>query len=582
MTIRQPIVTVMGHVDHGKTTILDAIRGSYVAAGESGGITQGIGATEVPIDRVIRLCEKIVKNPNFTVPGLLFIDTPGHHAFVSMRARGSALSDLAVVVIDIREGIMPQTTESLRLLKRYKTPFVIAANKIDLIEGWRSKSYEPFVTLVKEQREEVATRLDEAIYSIIGDLSTLGFSAERYDRITDFTKNVAIVPLSAKSRDGIPDLLLVLVGLAQRYLEGRLDTEDGPAAGTVLEVKEEKGFGTTADTIIYSGTLKTGDRVAFGIKGGILATRVRGIFKTRPLHETKDPKERFAPFNSVSAAAGVKLLLQDTEGIAAGSPLHAYRKDSSEVEETILKESSVTVEFDETGILVKTDALGSLEALLMEAREKGVRIEEGQVGPVTRRDVVDRSSKNEELEKVIMAFNVPILPEANEALLSSDVKVISGDVIYTLIDNYQKWQEQKVLEKMQKKRKEIVFPCKLLLMPNHTFRISKPAIVGTRILAGTLVQGISLINNEGREVGRVRSIRVGEQTRTEAKAGEEVAVAIEGPTVGRQISEGDVLYADIPESHARAIQKEELNFDEGQIFEELLAIKRKQDPFWGR
>lgn len=582
MAIRQPIVTVMGHVDHGKTTILDAIRGSYVAAGESGGITQGIGATEVPIERVIKLCEKILSNPSFTVPGLLFIDTPGHHAFVSMRARGSALSDLAVVVIDVREGIMPQTTESLRLLKRSKTPFVIAANKIDLIEGWRSGKFEPFVTLVKEQRQETISKLDDALYNIIGDLSSIGFSADRYDRISDFTKNIAIVPVSAKSKDGIPDLLLMLVGLAQRYLEGRLDKEEGPAAGTVLEVKEEKGLGTTADTIIYSGTLGVGDRIAVGTKNGILGTRVRGIFKARPLHETKDPKERFAPFESVSAAAGVKLLLQDTEGIAAGSPLHVYRKDVSEVEELIKREITANVEFDETGILVKTDAIGSLEALLQEARDKGIKIESGSVGPVTRRDVVDRASKNEELEKVIIAFNVPILPEANEALLASDVKVISGDVIYSLLDNYQIWQDEKAREAAQKKRKEIVFPCKILLLPNHTFRISKPAIVGTRILGGIIRQGTALVRQDGREVGRVRSIRVGEQAKAEAKAGEEVALAIEGPTVGRQISEGDVLYADMPESHARAIKREELNFDESQILDELLEIKRKEVPFWGR
>lgn len=569
-------------MDHGKTTILDAIRGSYVAAGESGGITQSIGATEVPIERVIKLCGEIVGNQSFTVPGLLFIDTPGHHAFVSMRARGSALSDLAVVVIDVREGIMPQTTESLRLLKRYKTPFVVAANKIDLIDGWRSGSFQPFVTLLREQREDVAARLDEALYSIIGDMSKLGFSSDRYDRISDFTKNIAIVPMSAKSRDGIPDLLLVLVGLAQRYLEGRLDTEEGAASGTILEVKEEKGYGTTADTIIYSGTLGVGDRIAIGTKGGMLATRVKGILKTRPLRETRDPKERFKPFESVSAAAGVKLLLQDTEGIAAGSPLHAFLKDPSEVEEAIRRESTVDVRFDESGVLVKTDALGSLEALMMEAGERGIKVERGEVGPVTRRDIVDRTSKSDALEKVLIAFNVPVLPEANDALLASDVRVISGDVIYTLLDNYEKWKEQKIQENASRKRKEIVFPCKLLLLPNHTFRISKPAIVGTRILGGALKQGTSLMKQDGRTAGRVRSIRVGEQARTEARAGEEVAIAIEGPTVGRQISEGEVLYADMPESHARSISRDELNFDEGQIFDELLMIKRKEDPFWGR
>ncbi len=582
MSVRQPIVTVMGHVDHGKTTILDSIRGSYVAAGESGGITQGIGATEVPVDRVVKLCEKILKGSTFTIPGLLFIDTPGHHAFVSMRARGSALSDLAVVVIDIREGVMPQTVESLRLLRRYRTPFVIAANKVDLIEGWRSRSFEPFVLLMNEQREDALQKLDDAIYKIVGDLSELGFSSDRYDRIKDFTKNIAIVPLSAKTKDGIPDLLLVLTGLAQRYLEQRLDTEDGPAEGTIIEVKEEKGFGVTADTIIYAGTLRVGDTVAIGARNGMLTTRVRGIFKARPLRETKDPKERFKPFDSVSAAAGVKLLLHSTEGVTAGSPIYAYRKDSSEVEDKISRENEVNVSFDESGILVKTDALGSLEALLLEAKDRGIEIESGYVGPVSRRDIVDRESKQEVLERAVLAFNVPLLPEAEEALAKTDVKVISGDVIYTLLDNFARWKEKKSEEDIERKRKDVVFPCKMLLMPNHVFRLSKPAIVGVRVLAGRVMQGTRLISSDGREAGRLKSIRAGEQARAVAAAGDEVAMAIDGPTVGRQISEGDVLYSDIPESDISKLKPADINFDEGQVLEEFLKIKRKSDPFWGK
>ena len=581
MPVRQPIVTVMGHVDHGKTTILDSIRGSYIAAGESGGITQGIGATEVPIDRVVKLCTKIMGNTRFVIPGLLFIDTPGHQAFVSMRARGSALSDIAVVVIDIREGVMPQTIESIKLLRTYKTPFVIAANKIDLIEGWRSGGFEPFVTLLALQREETLEKLDEALYRIVGDLSSLGFSSERYDRIKDFTKNIAIVPLSAKTKDGIPDLLLVLTGLAQKYLEQRLDTEDGPAEGTIIEVKEEKGFGATADTIIYSGTLRIGDRVAIGVRNDIKVTRIRGIFKARPLGETKDPKERFAPFDSVTAAAGVKLLLQDMEGVSAGSSLFVYRKDPSEVSEKIMRENEVNILYDETGILVKTDAVGSLEALLLEAKDRGIRIEKGEVGPVTRRDIVDRASKKEALDRAMLAFNVPVLPEAAEIVPGSDVKVISGDVIYSLLDNFLKWSDEKRREELLKSRKEMVFPAKMLIMPNHVFRLSKPAIVGVRILAGQISQGINLIRSDGREVGRLKSIRAGEQAKTVAGAGEEVAIAIEGPTVGRQISEGDVLYADLPEADARKIVKVELTLDETSILEELKQIKRKSDPFWG-
>jgi len=582
MTVRQPIVTVMGHVDHGKTTILDAIRGSFVAAGESGGITQGIGATEVPIERVLKLCEGILHGQRFSVPGLLFIDTPGHHAFISMRARGSALSDIAVLVVDIREGLMPQTVESIKLLKRYRTPFVIAANKIDLIEGWRSGHFEPFVRLIERQTVEAVQRLDDALYKIIGDVNSLGISADRYDRIRDFTKNVAIVPLSAKTRDGIPDLLLVLVGLAQRYLEERLETEDGPAAGTIIEVKEERGLGVTADTIIYAGTLKAGDRVAIGTRTGTVVTKVRGIFKARPLRETKDPRERFLPFESVSAAAGVKILFQETEGIVAGAPVYAFVSSPSEVEEKIRREGSAELTFEKNGALVKTDAIGSLEAIVLEARDRQIPVEAGEVGPVTRKDVIERSAKPNPLDRVIIAFNVPVLPEAEEELRKQDVKVIGGDVIYSLLDSFVKWREERIQQIRQEKRKELTYPGKLLIMEGHVFRTSKPAIVGVRILGGTLVQGSRLLKEDGREVGNVRSIRTGEQSRVSAQQGEEVAVAIEGPTVGRQIGEGDILYVDIPEGDAKRLRDEEMTFDERQVLQELIEIKRRQNPFWGR
>lgn len=582
MPVRQPIVTVLGHVDHGKTTLLDAIRGSYVAAGESGGITQGIGATEVPIEQVIKLCGPLAQNRSFTVPGLLFIDTPGHHAFVSMRARGSALSDIAVVVVDIREGLMPQTTESLRLLRRWKTPFVVAANKIDLIDGWRSGNFEPFIQSVQRQTEETVSRLDEAIYKLAGDLSSLGFSAERYDRIADFSRNVAIVPLSAKTREGVPDLLLVLVGLAQRFLEQRLDTEDGPAEGTVIEVREEKGLGVTADTIIYSGTMHVGDSVVIACGSAAKETKVRAILKAKPLHETKDPKEHFVYVQEVSAAAGVKLMLQDSEGVAAGCGIFVYRRDPEEVRPRIDELSGTELKFDRTGVAIKSDTLGALEALLSEARDRGLAVQRGEVGPVSRRDIMERAAKQSPFERVLLAFNVPVLPDAERAVADTDVKIISGDVIYELLDNLQAWLEEKRREEEERKREEIIFPCKLLLLPGHTFRISKPAIVGVRILGGRLRQHVSLIRQDGREVGRVRSIRTGETVRDIAIAGEEVAVAIEGPTVGRQISEGDVMYVDIPESHARTLRDAGMNEDEFQIFQELAAIKRKENPFWGR
>src|SRR5688572_3554566 len=281
-SIRQPIVSVLGHVDHGKTTLLDRIRGTGVAGREAGGITQHIGATEVPLTTVLEVCGDLVKGKSFRIPGLLFIDTPGHVAFSTLRARGGALADLAVLVIDINEGFRPQTIESLNILKRYKTPFVVAANKIDLVPGWRKHEAQPFVKSFADQPTSAREELDKRMYDLVGRLFEHGFSADRYDRVEDFTTNLAVVPVSAKFGVGIPDLLLMLIGLAQRFLEVQLATLDGPGVGTLLEVTEEKGLGITANAIIYDGTLSKGDTIVFGTAGQPGTAKVKALLKPKP------------------------------------------------------------------------------------------------------------------------------------------------------------------------------------------------------------------------------------------------------------------------------------------------------------
>ncbi|MDD3398856.1 MAG: GTP-binding protein, partial [Candidatus Methanomethylophilaceae archaeon] len=251
MAIRQPIVSVLGHVDHGKTMLLDTIRGTSVIAREAGLITQHIGATEVPIDHIYKVCGKLIGPKRFDVPGLLFIDTPGHHSFITLRARGGSLADLAVLVIDVKEGIKPQTIESIRILKQYKTPFIIAMNKVDTIPGWQYEKNRPFILAEKQQAPHAIENFNARLYDIIGALSMEGISADRYDRIDNFTRTVALVPVSAKTGEGIADLLLVLIGLAQRFLEEQLRQESGPGRGTILEIKEERGLGQTLDIILY-------------------------------------------------------------------------------------------------------------------------------------------------------------------------------------------------------------------------------------------------------------------------------------------------------------------------------------------
>jgi len=581
--IRQPIVSVLGHVDHGKSSLLDEIRGTSVVAREAGGITQHIGATEVPMDAILAICGDLVTGKTFKIPGLLFIDTPGHVAFTTLRARGGALADLAVLVVDVNEGFRPQTIESINILKRYKTPFLVAANKIDMVPGWRKQEKVPFATAYAEQGEAVRDELDRRVYDLVGKFYEHGFTAERYDKIQDFATTVAIVPTSAKHGVGIPELLLMLIGLAQRFLEADLRVPAGPAEGTILEVKEEKGFGATLDAIIYKGVLNRGDTIVLGATGKPIVTKVKAVLRPKPLDEIRDPQDRFDSVERVTAAAGVKIAASGLEGATAGGPLReAKSKNLSAIVEAVAAETVPKVETSDEGILVKADALGSLEAIAYECKAAEMPIKFARVGPVSRRDIVDAATVGEPLHKVILAFNVPVLEDAKEELAKhADVKVLEGDVIYRLLQDTEAWVEERKRELDAARRLGMPHPAKVLFLPDFVFRASKPAIFGVRVLAGRLRPGLPLMRDDGRPLGRVRSIRSGEEVVTEAIAGKEVAIAIDGITVGRQVKGGDVLFVDLPESAARSLRDQPLNSDEKETLDQVAAIKRKEDPFWG-
>jgi translation initiation factor 5B len=319
--IRTPIVAVLGHVDHGKTSLLDRIRGSSVVKTESGAITQHIGATLVPIDAIRKMSGSMEKMP-LNVPGLLFIDTPGHHAFTTLRARGGALADMAILVVDISQGFQPQTIEAIQILRTYRTPFVVAATKIDRVHGWRPYKDEPFLSSFARQSDRVKDLVEMKLYEIVAKVSEFGFSCERFDRVSDFQRNLAIVPLSAHTGEGIAELLMVMIGLAQRYMEQDLALSvDVPGVGTVLEVKEERGLGTTLDVILYNGTLSVGDEVAIARSDGVSQTKVRSLLKPRPMKDSS----RQVRAAGARSGCGIKVSAPNLEGVIAGSPIRVIR-----------------------------------------------------------------------------------------------------------------------------------------------------------------------------------------------------------------------------------------------------------------
>ncbi len=587
--IRQPIVAVLGHVDHGKTTLLDRIRGSAVASKEAGGITQHIGATEIPLETIKELCGGLIKQLNLklTIPGLLFIDTPGHEAFTTLRKRGGALSDLAILVVDINEGFKPQTLESIEILRTHKTPFIVAANKIDKISGWVAYENFPFAHSFSKQNKNVQQVLENKIYEIVGKLYELEFQSERYDRVKEFGKQIAIVPLSGKTGEGIPELLMLLTGLAQKFLGKKLDIDtEKPARGTILEVKEEVGLGATVDVIIYEGKIKVGDTIVLGGKRGVITTRVRSLLKPKPLDEIRDPRFRFNKIKEVHASAGVKIAAPNLGDALAGSPLVVAGKKVEKAEEEVRKEiEGIKVDTEKKGIVVKADTLGSLEALVKMLTEAKIPIRFADVGDISKRDIIEAEAVREEdpFLSVVIGFNVKMLKDAEQRSQEKNIKVILGDVIYKLIEDYEEFVE---MEKALQKVREfdiLTKPAKIEVLRGYVFRTSKPAVVGVEVLAGTLRPKVRLINMNNEKVGVVRGIQESNKSISEATKGMQVAVSIDGAVVGKNLNEGDILFTDISENEAKLINqkyREFLKEDEAEAFQEFLKIKRKDKPFW--
>lgn len=578
---RQPIVSVLGHVDHGKTSLLDFIRGTAVVSRESGAITQHIGATEVPIDVIYNVCGDLLTSKKFTLPGLLFIDTPGHHAFTTLRSRGGSLADLAVLIVDVNEGFRPQTHESVNILKQYKTPFIIAANKIDKISGWQ-KGKGIAKTRIESQRVLTKTLFEEKLYDIIGIIYDKGFESDIYYNVKDFKKALPIIPISAKTGEGIPELLMVLVGLAQRFLEEQLTTESGAGKGTVLEVKEDVGLGTTVDAIIYSGTIRKEDTLIFGTQDDPLITKIKALLKPKPLDEIRDPRERFDNINEVHAACGIKISATNLDNVVPGAPLRVAHDDIDELIREIKEQSKVNIELDKDGIFIKADTIGSLEALVKESRDKGIHIRKAEIGNVSKRDIVETSAYINPLEKVIFSFNVKVLPEAKEELAGTNVTLFDEDVIYTIMENYDVWVEKKKAELERERRQDYIHPGMIKFLPEYVFRVSHPAVIGVRVLAGRIKDGMRLMREDGKVIGTIRGIQSENKSVEEAIQGQEVAISIEGVTVGRQIRGDDILYTSIPESDAKKLKEMDvLNIDEKDVLNRIIEIKRKGDKFWG-
>jgi translation initiation factor 5B len=581
-------VTVLGHIDHGKTSLLDKMRGTGVQAREAAGITQHIGASFFPTETIESICGDLLKavNTKLTIDGLLFIDTPGHEAYLNLRRRGGAIADIAILVVDINEGPLTQSYESLKILQSGKTPFLIAANKLDKVPGWREKEGLNLFDAIKAQGMSTQTEVDRRIYEIVGALSANGIMSERFDRVKDFQKTVAIVPTSAKTGTGIPELLMVLSGLTQQYMQDRLKVSSGPAKGAILEVREETGLGLTLDTIIYDGILKKTDTIVVGGLEGVISTKIRALLQPKELDEIRDPKEKFTHVDIVHAAAGVKIVAPDIEGAVAGAPVYAV-EDSTKLEEVKQKVKdevgSIRIQTDKSGIVVKTDTLGSLEAVTQFLQERHIPVRAADVGPIVKRDIVEAqaSGDSDPLNAVVLGFNVKIAPDIEDLAAELGVELFLNEVIYRLYDEYNAWLIVKREQAKAESLGSIIRPGKVELIPDYVFRQNNPAVVGVKV-HGVIKPKTALIKENGKRVGTILQIQDRSVSIDEATDGMEVAISIRGPTIGRQVKNNEILYVDVPDKHILVIRKkfmDDLSISEKEVLEELTLIKRELGRF---
>lgn len=576
MKIRQPIVTVCGHVDHGKTSILDCLRGTDLQADEAGGITQKISFTSYPLNQLKKACPLIEKSKiNLEIPGFLLIDTPGHAAFTNLRKRGGSLADLAVLVIDITEGIKPQTAEVLQILKLNKTPFVIVLNKIDKISGWKRLD-ESIKDSLELQSSQTKQQFDELYYTLIGSLQSYGLDADLFFNIEDYTKKIAMIPTCTISKEGIPELIMMLCGLSQKFLREQLLLKKDPK-GVMLEIKKEKST-QYIEAILYDGELKRTDEIAVAsFDGEPLISKIRILEEIEPLSTKFKAKE------SVIASTGIRMQLVEKNNILPGMPFVIFKNNLEELREKFQKELGESIKTEKYGIIAKADSLGSLEALLVLLRQNNIPVVKAGIGNINKTDAINAKANLDinELDSVIIGFNVEIEEDVNE--ISSKIKTITNDVVYRLIEDLVLWRKEKQIEIEKKRMMGLCTICKLELLPQYVFRNTKPAIFGVKIVGGKLTSDLSMIDEIDEKIGNIKNIQSEQKSVREATEGMEVAISIPNVTYDRQLKDKKFLYTNLGESQFKEFKKNKdlLSGTEMQILKEISEIKRKTNSEWG-
>lgn len=592
--LRSPICCILGHVDTGKTKLLDKMRSTNVQDREAGGITQQIGATYFPMSNIEAATNSLVqltgKALNAKVPGLLMIDTPGHESFTNLRARGSNLCDIAILVVDIMHALEPQTLESIRLLKERKTPFIVALNKVDRLHEWKSTPNNPIKDSLKKQQPDVLHEFERRVNQTIA-----AFAAEAHLNTVLYYKNkdpknwISLVPTSAHTGEGIPDLLWLLVKMTQTFMRDRIAVSYTDLQCTVLEVKKVEGLGTTIDVVLVNGRLKEGDTIVVCGLQGPIATTIRALLTPPPMREIR-VKADYVHHKEIKAAMGVKISAQGLDNAIAGTQLLVCgpRDDIEELKDECMSDlQSIYSRIDPSGqgVHVQASTLGSLEALLAFLEEQKVPVAGLSIGPVHKKDVMKAAVMRERREEfaVILAFDVEASAEAKQMANEMGVTIFTAEIIYHLFEKVTKYFEEIREKRRAEAAPKAVFPCLVKILPEHIYNKRNPIVIGVEVTDGILRKGTPLCVPTKRpilEIGQVVSIQNEHKEQNEAKKGDQVCIKIEQTRgnqillLGRQFTAEDQLVSRLTRESIKLLKENFQNDLEKEDWMLVVKLKR--------
>ncbi|CAD7974055.1 unnamed protein product [Amoebophrya sp. A25] len=589
--LRSPIVCIMGHVDTGKTKLLDKIRRTNVQDGEAGGITQQIGATFFPEQSLNEQLVKVDKDQELELPGLLIIDTPGHESFNNLRKRGSSLADLAILVVDIMHGLEPQTLESLEMLKQRRCNFVIALNKVDRLFEWDSKEYVAFKSSFEKQPENTKSEFRDRFQHVQTQLAEKGLNTYLYWENPNIKQNVSVIPTSAITGEGVPDLLYMIIKMSQDAMRRKLEIKRELEC-TILEVKTLEGLGTTIDVVLVNGELNKGDTIVVPGLNGPIVTQVRALLTPQPLREMR-VKGEYINHKKIDTSMGIKICATGLESALAGGSLRVCNdpEELDDVREQLEDEFDEAVnafEKSDVGVYVQASTLGSLEALLAFLKSVDIPVFQANIGVVHKKDVKKAAimrDKGKPEYAVILAFDVKVDEDARKeaARSTTGVTIFTADIIYHLFDQFTKYIDG--VKEMKKKEvsDEAVFPCVLKIVPQYVFNKKNPIVVGVDVVEGLVKVGTPLcVPDQGNlEIGRIVGVERDNKSVDSAKKGESVCVKIQPNqlqshiVLGRHFSVTQALYSKITRQSIdtlKAHYKDEMSQDNWKLVVTLKKV----------